>query len=61
MTPAEQLAQALTPEAIEQLVSVLARVDHPGTTKAEFHHGADGTVTDVEIVPPVRRIKIRRR
>lgn len=57
----EQLAKALPPDAVEQLARVLLRVDHAGTTRIEIHHGPAGQVTDVDIAPPTRRIKIQRR
>jgi len=47
-------------EVLEELAEVLARVDHPGTTAVELHHGPTGQVMDAEITPPSRRVRVGR-
>lgn len=61
MTPAERVAELLPLEVIEHLERVLPRVDYPGTTRVELHHGPEGQITDVDITPASRRVRVRRR
>jgi hypothetical protein len=61
MSPAERLAAVLPVEVIEQLERVLPRVDHAGTTRVELHHGPEGQITDAEITPASKRVRIVRR
>lgn len=59
MTAAERLAAILPIEVIEQLERLLPQVDHAGTTRVELHHGPEGQITDAEITPASRRVRVR--